>query len=90
MKPRASLSMVPHEGAGGWTPRPRKDRAASIMIAVERLKVAWTVMGAVTLGKICLTMMCRSPDPRARAACTYSRCFTESTLPRTTREKIGI
>src|SRR5207249_1725698 len=32
MKLRASLSMLPHDGAGGWTPSPRNDRAASIMM----------------------------------------------------------
>ena len=60
----ASLSMLPQDGAGGWTPRPRNDSAASIMMAVERLNVACTMIGASTLGRTARSMI----RPRAASA----------------------
>jgi hypothetical protein len=90
MKLRASESIEPHDGAGGCTPSPRNESAASTMIAVERLNVACTMIGAVTFGRISRTITRRSRAPSARAAWTNSRCVRESTLPRTTREKIGM
>src|SRR5262249_36122951 len=36
----ASDSITPHEGVGGWTPRPRNERTASPMIAAGIVTVA--------------------------------------------------
>ena len=66
----AAFSMVPHEGAGGWTPRPRKDSTASAMIAVGICTVACTTMALMMLGRMCRAITRRSPAPRARAPCT--------------------
>src|SRR5690606_6329744 len=46
---RASVSMLPHEGRGGWTPRPRKERALSVRIALATPRVAATTRGATAL-----------------------------------------
>jgi len=59
------------------------------MMAVERLNVACTMMGASTLGSTARNMIRASRAPSAREASTKSFCFTDSALPRTTREKIG-
>jgi len=82
--------MLPHDGSGGWTPSPRNDSAASIMIAVDRLNVACTMIGASTLGRTARRMIRPSRAPSARYASTKSFCFTYSALPRITREKMGM
>ncbi len=81
---------MPQDAAGGWTPSPRKDRAASIMMAVDRLNVACTITGASALGRMARSMIRPSCAPRAREASTNSFCLTDSAVPRTTREKIGM
>ena len=40
IKVRASDSMEPQEGSGGWMPRPRKLMDASVRMALERARVA--------------------------------------------------
>src|SRR5690606_40090728 len=52
MNSRASASIVPHSGVGGWTPMPRKPRAAASRIAAEKARVAWTISGARQLGRM--------------------------------------
>ncbi len=34
---RASLSIAPHSGVGGWAPRPKNDRLAAVMIEVPMI-----------------------------------------------------
>ena len=43
-------SMIPHEGVGGWVPRPRNDNAASVRMANAMEKDDWTRIGARQLG----------------------------------------
>ena len=43
----------PHDGIGGLTPMPRKERLASSMIAPGTPKAAATMTGARTFGKMC-------------------------------------
>ena len=52
MNGRAAASMLPQVGAGGGTPRPRKDSALSVMMAFAIPSVAATMIGETTLGKI--------------------------------------
>ncbi len=47
-------------------------------------------IGAVTFGRIWLTMIRKWGQPRARAASTYGLCLAESTAPRTMRELPGM
>src|SRR5512132_953746 len=83
------LSIKPHDGVGGWVPSPRKVKEASIRMAFPSQIEAMMSIGAVTLGRIWLAMMCRWRQPRACAASTYGFCFAESTAPRTMREWPG-
>ena len=69
----ASFSMFPHDGVGGWMPRPRKDRVDSAMIAAATPSVAATMIGASAFGRMCLRMIRMSLAPMARAASTNSR-----------------
>src|SRR5262249_3709307 len=48
----AELSMLPHDGAGGCWPRPRKDRDASAMMAAAIESVACTSSAGRIFGKI--------------------------------------
>src|SRR6266478_9571633 len=64
----AVLSMLPQLGAGGCWPSPRKERLASAMIAAATARVAWTKIGAKTLGRMWRIRMRRCGLPTARAA----------------------
>src|SRR5580698_1194905 len=48
----AVLSVDPQEGAGGNCPRPRNDRLASAMIAIATVRLACTMIGGRTLGRM--------------------------------------
>src|SRR5437870_5381414 len=48
---RPSFSIVPHDGLGGCTPRPRYPRLASMRIADDNPSAAWTMIGETTLGR---------------------------------------
>ena len=67
---RPVLSMVPQEGSGGWAPRPRKERAASTTMALAKLMVACTMMGAAAFGSTCSTSTRQGGLPKAVAAST--------------------
>src|SRR5262245_19615845 len=82
---RAALSMRPHDAVGGWVPRPRKDSAASVRMAVENDTVAWTRMGAITLGRTWRAIVRRLEAPIARAASMKGTCTTVRVGPRATR-----
>ncbi|MCY1433878.1 hypothetical protein D9M71_499190 [compost metagenome] len=62
--------MVPHSGVGGCTPRPRKPRAAASRIAEEKLRVAWTISGAMQLGSTVTNISRGRLAPARRAAVT--------------------
>ena len=78
--------MPPQVGISGGTPRPRKLRLASEMIAVAMAKVPITMADCIRLGRMCLTMMRVSRAPSDRAASTKSRERKESVCPRATRQ----
>src|SRR5216684_1254257 len=77
--------MLPHAGVGGWTPKPRKLIAASATMKDENWRLATTMMEGATFGSTCRRRRRTRLIPSAAAACTKSRCLTESTSPRTTR-----
>ena len=52
MKGRPLASMLPHVGAGGGTPRPRKLSALSASSTQPNIDVARTVSGATQLGRM--------------------------------------
>src|SRR5215469_14679454 len=80
----------PQDGAGGGSPRPRKLRDASVMIAPPRLAVAMTTWGATQFGATCRKMILRWLAPAARADWTYSLSFMARTVERTTRAVLGM
>jgi hypothetical protein len=82
-------SIVPQDGSGGWTPRPRNDSVASARMAVDNASVVWTISGAATLGRTWSESTRPAPAPAARAASMYSRPATARTGPRATRAKVG-
>ena len=49
----ASESITPHDGVGGWTPRPRNDSTASPMIAAGIVTVACTSSVEDMFGRTC-------------------------------------
>ena len=49
-------------------PMPRKEMLAALMIMVPTAMVACTMMGPMALGRMWLKMICRLPEPLARAA----------------------
>ena len=49
---RPSLKMDPQVGSGGCTPMPRKLRAASMISAKAKFKVARTITGVITFGRM--------------------------------------
>src|SRR5690606_39330836 len=89
IKGRAALSMAPHSAVGGCAPMPRKLRAAADKIAPAMIKVHWTIIGPMELGKMWRNIMRKSPAPAARAADTYSYSRTPMTADRVTRASPG-
>ena len=60
--------------------------AASATMNWENWRLATTMIDGATFGQHVAEEQPRArPIPSAAAACTKSRCFTESTSPRTTR-----
>ncbi|MNN22858.1 hypothetical protein D3C81_1362350 [compost metagenome] len=87
MKVRPSPdSMPPQVGAGGGTPRPRKDRPDSARIAVPTRVVNSTITGGSTLGRMWRNRMRPVDAPIDCAACTYMFSRTDTTALRTMRE----
>ena len=79
-------SIPPHEGYGGGTPKPRKDRADSARIALPRPIVARMMIGAATFGSTWRARIRRWPQPSARAPSTYGLPTTATVALRITRE----
>src|SRR5690606_25692965 len=88
--PCAAKSMPPHDGAGGWMPRPRNDSAASDRIAKANESDVCTINGPVMFGSTCRPRIERPLTPMVRATCTQGSLRTESVLARATRAKIGV
>ena len=79
------MSIAPHDGVGGCTPRPRNDSAASDRIAPARPRVAITITGLITFGSTWRMITRGDFAPSAFAAVTYSISRTFKTWPRTSR-----
>ncbi|MNC51183.1 hypothetical protein D3C75_1004650 [compost metagenome] len=80
-----SLSIPPHDTAGGLIPSPRKLSEASIIIVVATFIPDRTMNEERILGKICLSTIRPFFAPTDLAALTKSRSLMLSTSPRTTR-----
>src|SRR6266508_4237273 len=82
--------MPPQVGKVGSTPRPRKLKLASALIARAKLKLDRIKIGAKTLGKRWRHRRRALVEPNERAATMYSFCLAESTAPRTIRANCGM
>jgi hypothetical protein len=71
-------------GKSGGNPRPRKESALSVITALATPKVAETMIGDITLGKIWRKII-RRAGVLDREAKTNSRSFSAKTSPRTIR-----
>ena len=60
--------MPPQEATSGGMPTPRKLNDASTTMAYPRVMVLRTINVAITLGRICRSMIRVEPAPIARAA----------------------
>ena len=90
MSARASLSIAPHSGVGGWAPMPMNDRLAAVMIDVPMRSEKYTTTAAIVPGKMCRITIVQSDAPMLRAASTNVRCLSASVLPRTRRANVGM
>ena len=70
-------------------PAPRKLNAASAMITTPMLSVVRTMKVLSTLGRMCVSMMRGSEQPRTLARATKSRFFRARTSPRMMRAKLA-
>src|SRR2546423_2577859 len=82
---KPSAAIAPHDGVGGWTPRPRKLRNASNRIACGMPNVAWTMIGPRAFGRMCRERILLGRVPLDRAASTNSRSRSDIACPRTSR-----
>ena len=85
MRSIPSLMSVPHEVAGGRTPAPRNDSAASKSTALATSSVKNTRMVEARFGSNSPNMMRTGPAPWARAASTNSFSRSDITWPRSGR-----
>ena len=85
-----ALSIWPHDGVGGLTPRPRNESDASSRIAQVATNAACTSSGPRQFGRMVRNRMRGVPAPIVRAATTYSRTFSCITLARASRAKAGM
>jgi hypothetical protein len=83
------LIMFPQVGMGGFTPNPRKLKAASIRMAVAIQRLPMTMIGPEMLGITWKKRIPASLLPISRAASTYFSCLTESVAPRAIRMNRG-
>src|SRR5882757_2024115 len=77
--------MFPQVAVGGSTPIPRNDNVDSKTMDKGISIVAYTIVGARTLGRMSTNMIRRWLAPTERAASTNSRSLIDSTCPRTMR-----
>src|SRR5690606_24290625 len=87
---RLPASILPHVGAGGGTPSPKKLNELSASRTQPNMEVARTIMGPKQLGRICLNTIKISELPITRDAWTNSRSLRGSTVPRTSLNTDGI
>src|SRR5205807_2520858 len=69
---RPSWIIPPHDGVGGWMPRPRKESVASSTIARASSSVATTTSDESTLGRMWRAIT-RRPERRAERAAHHHR-----------------
>src|SRR5471032_1318126 len=69
---RKVLSIKPHSGFGGVTPRPRNERPEARIIETEMRLVENTKIGPITLPSTCTRTIVKALAPDARAASTKS------------------
>ncbi len=79
----------PSDGLVTGMPRPRNDRAASLMMALATCTVEMTSTGERVLGRMCRHMMRMRGRPMILAASTYSFLRSASTEARTVRAYCG-
>jgi hypothetical protein len=84
------LSISPHSGLGGDTPRPRKLRPEAIITLTLISVLAYTKMGATTLAIIWCQIMAKVPAPLARAASMKSQPRTWVVMLSATRAIGGV
>src|SRR6185369_2950660 len=82
---RPSWTITPHEGVGGWMPRPRNESVASRMIARASSSVATTTSDDSRLGTMWRRITRAAEPPRAWMASTNSRERSTITCERSTR-----
>ena len=85
MNCRPSASIPPQEGIASGTPRPRKERPASVRMAPATPNVATTMSDALTFGSTWRHTIDTSGTPSARAASTNAFSRVASVSARTTR-----
>ena len=56
----AVANIPPQLGVGGWVPRPKKDKEASIKMAPDMPKVAMTKIGPTIFGRIWVNIILTS------------------------------
>ena len=82
--------MLPQVGAGGGTPRPRKDSALSARMTQPNMDVASTVSGAMQFGSTWRHIVYSSELPSTREDSMNSFSRRDSTVPRTMRVTDGV
>src|SRR5437899_1980489 len=88
--PRLSLIITPQSDVGGWTPSPRKDRAAKSSRAYPKLSGDWASTVGETLGRTRRAAMCAPLKPWTVYADTYGRALADCTSPRSRRATNGV
>src|SRR5216117_2650439 len=73
--------MLPQDGVGGWTPRPRNDRPASSMIALPIPSAAATMTGVSALGRTSRHRILARESPSARARITWRHILPNALTP---------
>lgn len=76
-------SICPHDGVGGVTPMPRKDRPASETMLLGSEIAEYVSTGATRAGRSSRRAVRHGLDPASREAATKSRDFKVSTWART-------
>lgn len=79
----AAVIICPQEGVGGFTPTPRKDRAASTVMFDGTRSAAYVMTGAARPGSSSRRAIRQGPQPLNRAAATWSSCLRVSVWART-------
>jgi hypothetical protein len=82
---RPSEIIIPHSGAGGRTPSPRNPREAVVRMTSTTSEARKMTAGGTAFGRMCPRSTRQRPKPSARRAAAYSRFFSRSTSPRTSR-----